>query len=137
MLNAPLATVVAVAARLQDVVETDEVALNVGIGIGDGVAHARLGCEVYHHLKVVLGKKFVDECLVGKIALYEHPLALGVGGGELRKTLQAILLDAHIVVVVDAIETHNLNGLLVVSSRSTRLEPMKPAAPVTKTFIYA
>ena len=37
-----------VAARLEDVVETDEVALYIGVGDGDSVSHAFLGGEVDH-----------------------------------------------------------------------------------------
>ena len=62
VLYAPLTTIITMSASFQDVVEANEVALNVGIRIGNGVAHARLGCEVYDHLKVILGKEPVNEC---------------------------------------------------------------------------
>ena len=35
-----------VAASFQDVDETDEITVNIGMGIGDGLAHAGLGAEV-------------------------------------------------------------------------------------------
>ena len=42
-------SVVAVPARLQDVVESDDVALDVRVGIGDAVPYPRLCGEIDHH----------------------------------------------------------------------------------------
>lgn len=42
-------SVVAVPARLQDVVEADDVALDVRVGVGDAVPYPRLCGEIDHH----------------------------------------------------------------------------------------
>ena len=38
---------------LEDVVETDEVGLDVGIRIGDGISYTCLGCQIHHHVEIV------------------------------------------------------------------------------------
>ena len=58
-----------VAAGLEDVVEANEVALDVGIGVGYAIADARLGSEVYHDVELVLIEEFVNQRFVGNVAL--------------------------------------------------------------------
>ena len=60
-----------VAAGLEDVVEANEVALDVGIGVGDAIADARLGSEVYHDVELVLIEEFVNQRFVSNVALHE------------------------------------------------------------------
>ena len=62
-----------VAAGLQDVVEAHHVGHDVGIGVGDAVAHAGLCCEIDHHGGAVFLKQAVDELTVGDVAPYECP----------------------------------------------------------------
>ena len=59
------------AAGFEDVVETDEVALDVGIGVGDAVADAGLGGEVHHNLRMIFGEDAVDEGAVGDVSADE------------------------------------------------------------------
>ena len=54
-----------VAARFEDVVKSDEVALDVSVGIGDAVAHACLGGEVDHYCYLVFGEDCLHGCLIG------------------------------------------------------------------------
>ena len=54
-----------VAARLEDVVETDEVALDIGVGVGDAVAHACLGGEVDDYCYLVFGENCLHGGLIG------------------------------------------------------------------------
>ena len=54
-----------VAARLEDVVESDKVALDIGVGVGDAVAHACLGGEVDHYGYLVFGEDCLHGCLIG------------------------------------------------------------------------
>ena len=63
-----------VAAGLEEIVETDEVALYIGIGVGDAITHACLRREVDHNIYAVLGEYLLDECLVGYIAFDECPI---------------------------------------------------------------
>ena len=43
-------------ASFKDIIETNEVALNVSIGISDTVTYICLGCEVYHNSYPVFGE---------------------------------------------------------------------------------
>ena len=62
-----------VAAGFKDVIEPDEVALYIRIGVGDAIAHTGLGSEVDNDVELVLLKQPVDRGLVGNIALDKSP----------------------------------------------------------------
>ena len=71
-------------AGLQDVEKADQVALQVGVGIGDAVADARLGGQVDHHGRTVLGEQAGNQRLVRDVALDEGP-CLPVPAGRLLR----------------------------------------------------
>lgn len=99
-----------VAAGLKDVEEADQVALEVGARVLDGVADARLGGEVHHDVEAVLGEQALDEGGVAQVAAYEGEAAVCVGLG---KHAQARVLDAGVVVAIEVVETDdNVIGLL-------------------------
>ena len=83
-----------VAARLKDVVESDEVALDVGVGVGDAVAHACLGGEVDHYCYLVFGEDCLHGCLIGDGGVDEGPVAL-----QRLYLLQAFIFDIDIIVI--------------------------------------
>lgn len=93
-----------VAAGLKNVEEADEVALEVGARVLDGVADARLGGEVHHDVEAVLGEQTLDECSVTQVAAHEGEAAVGIGLGE---HAQARILDAGVVIAVEVVETDN------------------------------
>ena len=66
-----------VATCFQDVVESDEVTLDVGIWVRDGIADTGLGGEVHDDGKVVLFEQAVDGSLVGEVRFDECPLLAG------------------------------------------------------------
>lgn len=99
-----------VAASLKDVEEADEIALEIGARVLDGVADARLGGEVHHDVEAVLGEQALDEGGVAQVAAHEGEAALCVGLGQ---HAQARVLDAGVVVAVEVVETDdNVIGLL-------------------------
>ena len=99
-----------VAAGLEHVEEADEVALEVGARVLDGVADARLGGEVHHYIEAVLGEQALDEGGVAQVAAHEGESAVCVGLG---KHAQAGVLDAGVVVAVEVVETDDhVIGLL-------------------------
>lgn len=99
-----------VTAGLEHVEEADEVALEVGTRILDGVAHARLGGEVHHDVEAVLGEQALDEGGVAQVTAHEGESAVCVGLG---KHAQAGVLDAGVVVAVEVVETDDhIVGLL-------------------------
>ena len=61
-------------ARLQYIIEAYHVALDVGIRIGDAIAHTSLSSEIYHYVKVVLLEQSINQCLVSQITLDESRL---------------------------------------------------------------
>lgn len=83
-----------VSARLEDVVESDEVALDIGVGIGDAIAYACLGGEVDHYCYLVFGEDCLHDGLVGDGGVDEGPVAL-----QRLYLLQAFILDVDIVVI--------------------------------------
>ena len=90
-----------VAAGLEDVKETHEVALEVGPRVLDGVAHARLGGEVHHDVEAVLREKALDEGGIAQVAANKGEAAVRVGFGQ---HAQARVLDAGVVVAVEVVE---------------------------------
>lgn len=89
-----------VAAGLKDVEEADEVALEVGARVLDGVADTGLGREVHHDVETVLREQALDKGGVAEVAANEGETAVGVGLGQ---HAQARVLDAGIVVAVEVV----------------------------------
>lgn len=83
-----------VAAGLKDVVEPYEVALDVGVGIGDAVAHTCLGGQVDDYGYTVVREDVLHSGLVGDGGVDEGPVAL-----QRLYLLQAFILDVDIVVI--------------------------------------
>ena len=103
----------ALAACFQDVVESDEVALDVGIRVCDGIADACLGGEVHDDGKVVLLEQAVDCGLVGEVRLDKCPLFAGCCRESLD-FLETLVLDVYVVVVCDGIEPDEFGAVIVV-----------------------
>lgn len=106
------AVVVAVAAGLQDVIEADEVGFDVGVGVGYRVTHSGLGGEVDDDFGPELGEKPVDKSLVCDVAFDEGPLAFRMSGCGLLYLGEAEILDCRVIVVVEAVYSQNVGGLL-------------------------
>lgn len=83
-----------VAAGLKDVVETDEVALDVGVGIGDAVAHACLGGQVDDYGYTVVREDCLHSGLIGDGGMDEGPIAL-----QRLYLLQTFIFDIDIIVI--------------------------------------
>lgn len=99
-----------VAAGLKDVEEADEVALEVGARVLDGVADTGLGREVHHDVETVLREQALDKGGVAEVAANEGETAVGVGLGQ---HAQARVLDAGVVIAVEVVEADDcVIGLL-------------------------
>lgn len=90
-----------VAAGLEDVEEANEVALEVGARVLDGVADARLGGKVHHDVEAVLLEQALDEGGVAQVAAHEGEAAVCVGLGQ---HVQARVLDTGVIVAVEVVE---------------------------------
>lgn len=109
MLYALGSVVIGVAAGFQYVVKANKVTFDVGILVGDGIAHACLCCQVYYYFRLVVGKDFVDECFVSQVAFDEGPLGVAVLGSAGSNLLQTVFLDGYVVVVVHVVQTDDLH----------------------------
>ena len=90
MLYALSAVVIGVAAGFQNIVKANKVTFDVGIRVGDGIAHTCLCCQVYYYFRLVVGKNFVDECFVSQVAFDEGPLGVAVLGSAGSNLLQTV-----------------------------------------------
>ena len=109
MLYALSAVVIGVAAGFQNVVKANKVTFDVGIRVGNGIAHACLCCQVYYYFRLVVGKDFVDECFVSQVAFDEGPLGVAVLGSAGSNLLQTVFLDGYVLVVVHVVQTDDLH----------------------------
>jgi hypothetical protein len=71
-----------VAAALQDVGEADEVGVDVGHRVLDGVAHPGLGRQVDHPLRLVGGEGGGDRRAVVQVDAQIRVAGVGVGAGQ-------------------------------------------------------
>ena len=94
-----------VSARLQDIVETYQIALYISIRIRDRISHTSLCSQIHNHLWLMLLKEFIHHRLISDTAVY-HGKAI-----ELLQSAKSLLLDMHIIVVVHIINTHYLDVL--------------------------
>ena len=62
--------------RLEDVVEPNHIALDVGIGILDAIAHTCLSSQIHNHRWLIFSKQRIYCCLIGYIATNEKPFII-------------------------------------------------------------
>ena len=98
-----------VTASLQDIIETDKIALYVSVGIGDTVADSSLSGKVYDYGNLVFREDFLYCVFVSDGGVDKCPVAM-----QSLYFLQTLILDVDIVVVGDGIDTDNLDVLDIV-----------------------
>lgn len=98
-----------VTAGLQDIIETDKVALNVSIGIGDAVADSCLGGKVHDNGNLVFREDFLYYVFISDGGVDKSPVAMH--GFDFFQTL---ILDVDIVVVGNRIDSNYLDVLDIV-----------------------
>ena len=99
MLHAGASSVVAVAAGLQDVVESDQVALDVRVGVCDAVPDPGLGCKVDHD-----GRAEVPEYAVHGIPVRNGLAEEGEPVPVFPQPVKTLVLEPDVVVVGDAVD---------------------------------
>ena len=112
------------AAGLQQVVEAEDVGLDIHVRVVDAPAHPRLGGEVHHHVKAVFFKKLLQQGPVPEGAAHEHM----AGPRTLRGLLdlpKAILLEAHLIIVVHIVEGHDGAALQLPQQAEHEIGPDK------------
>lgn len=98
-----------VTAGLQDIIETDKVALNVSIGIGDAVADSCLSGKVHDNGNLVFCEDFLYCVFVCDGGMNKSPIPMQ--GFDFFQTL---ILDVNIVVVSNGVNTNDLGVLDIV-----------------------
>ena len=92
-------SVVAVPARLQDVVEADDVALDVRVGVGDAVPYPRLCGEIDHHRGPEFPEYAVNRAPVRDGVPEEHE-AVPV----CHEPFESPVLQPYVVIVCDVVD---------------------------------
>ena len=108
------------ATGFKDVVEANDVAFDVGVGVLDAVADAGLGGEIDYNVEVILFEESIDERFVGDGTFYEPIMeidslrivetfdltgrARNDGFVKGFQFFQTILFEGYVVVVVEVVE---------------------------------
>ena len=98
-----------VTASLQDIVETDKVALNVSVRIGDAVTDSCLGGKVYDNGNLVFREDFLHCVFVCDGGVDKSPVAM-----QSLYFFQTLILDVNIIVVGERIYSNYLDVLDIV-----------------------
>lgn len=98
-----------VTASLQDIIETDKIALYVSIGIGDAVADSSLGGKVHDYGNLVFREDFLYCVFVSDGGMNKSPIPMQ--GFDFFQTL---ILDVDIIVVSNGVNTDDLDILDIV-----------------------
>ena len=88
----------AMAAAFQHIAEADEVGVDIGLGMLDGVAYASLSCEMDHMARPVAG-----EDISGGGAISQGQ-ALEAEAGMAEEPGEAGLLEAHVIIGVEIVD---------------------------------
>ena len=92
-------------ARLQDVVEPDDVAFDIDIRVLDAVAYTCLSGQVDNDIELVLLEETVDELSVGNTTLDGD--VVEARRLRLLQLLEPVLLQAGVIVIVEVVNTYD------------------------------
>lgn len=112
------------------VVEANEVALDIGIGISYAITDTCLSCKIHNNSDIVLCEYLFYCVFTSYRSMHKCPITI-----QCLDFFQTLIFDVDIIVVGDRIYTDNFNVLNILKRRLTRLLPIKPAAPVTRTVL--
>ena len=96
-------------ASFKYVVETDEVALDICIGIGDAVTYSCLGSKVYNNRSIVFCKDFFYCFFVCNRGVDKSPITI-----QSLYFFQTFIFDIDIIVIGNRINTYHFNVLYIV-----------------------
>ena len=84
-----------IAAGFKYIIEADNIALYVNVGIGYRITHTRLSGKIDNNVKAVFREKLFNKFLIGNITLYKRPVP-----AECGNFLKAVLFYGNVVIVV-------------------------------------
>ena len=99
-------------ARLQDIVEPNDVALDIDIRILDAVAHPGLSGQVHYNVELLFREELVNKAFIGNISLDELVCMLRMILCLLLNNAQAVLLQRRVIVIVQVVQPYNAYRLL-------------------------
>lgn len=105
-----------VAAAFQYVQKAGDVAAGVDVRILRGIAHARLGGQVDHALRAVLGKRLFHGGAIGQVSLDMRVARI------VCKTRQSRLLQGDVVVIAEVIQAYHFVAALEQTLRNVRTD---------------
>ena len=114
---------------LENIVETDEVALDVGIGIGDRITHTCLSSKIDDHRWLLLSEEMIEGLHVGDVTLDKLPVLLTFVitwmklGRKVVELLETFELNVHVVIVVQAIDTDDSDARHIVEQALDEITP--------------
>ena len=88
------------AAALENVTKTHQVAVDVSLGVFNTVAHSCLGGKIDHGIKLLGGKQLRQSLAVGDVHFDETELSRQFG--------QTGMFEANVVIVVEIVEPDDL-----------------------------
>lgn len=100
------------AARLQDIVEAYEIALDIGVRIRDGITDTGLRGKIDHYRNMVVTKNLLHCILVRNRRVDECPVS-----AESLDFAQALVLYVDIVIIGDTVDTDDAD-IVNVSEKS-------------------
>ena len=96
-------------ASFKYVVETDKVALDICVWIGDAVTYACLGCEIYNHGNVISSEDFFYCFFVCNRGVDKSPVTI-----HSLYLFQTFIFDIDIIVIGNRINAYHFNVLYIV-----------------------
>lgn len=105
MLHRSMALTIRMAAGFQNVIKANQVCLHIGIGVRNGIPNTCLRTKVHHNFRLILLKNRFDHSLISQIAFYEAEFF------KLLQFLQTCFFQAHVIVIVHVVQTHDLDTL--------------------------
>ena len=94
------------AAGLENVVEPNQIRLDIGIRIGNGIANARLGSKIHNHGNLVLAEYLLNGSSVCNRSMHKGPVA-----AKSLDFLKAPIFEIDVVIVCNRIDSDYTNIL--------------------------
>ena len=88
-------------AAFENTAETDEIAVDVGIGVGERIANTRLGRQIDHYVGPLVREELGHALAIGNVRLGELEV------GNLPQQSQAIAFELDAVISVQVIDTED------------------------------
>ena len=90
------------AASINEVLEADYIALDIGPRVLQRIPDPRLCREMQHAVKIVLSKEQVNDLNIREVTLSKGK------PGVVEQRFQSILPETDVVIIIETVDAHNL-----------------------------